>query len=116
MTEIALDVRDGVATVTLNGPATRNAMSRHSWDLLRVALKRCAADESARCVVVTGAGAAFCAGGDIREFVTDIELAERPDFEARVADLRRIVQAAELLHEMAKPTLAVIPGPAAGAG
>ena len=107
---------DGVAVVTLNRPAVRNAMTLRMWAKLRLMLLRYAADATVRCVVVTGAGEAFCAGGDVKEFVAKLDAPERVDMDARIADLRQLTESVRLLHEMPKPTLAVIPGPAAGAG
>jgi enoyl-CoA hydratase/carnithine racemase len=62
------EVVEGVATVTLNRPAKRNALSIAVRDLLSDALDRLAADESVKCVVLTGAGDVFCAGFDLSEF------------------------------------------------
>ena len=61
-------VADGVATVTLNRPEKRNALSVAVRDLVSDALDRLAADESVKCVVLTGAGEVFCAGFDLSEF------------------------------------------------
>lgn len=116
MTQTILDsVADGVAVVTLNRPAARNAMTWQMWAQLQRILERHADDANVRCVVITGAGEAFCAGGDVREFVAD-PAPEQADTATRVAELRRLSDSVRLLHEMPKPTLAVIPGPAAGAG
>jgi 2-(1,2-epoxy-1,2-dihydrophenyl)acetyl-CoA isomerase len=107
---------EGMAVVTLNRPAVRNAMTLQMWTQLRLMLQRYAADATVRCVVVTAAGDAFCAGGDVAEFVANLDAPERADEDSRVADLRQLSESVRLLHEMPKPTLAVIPGAAAGAG
>jgi Enoyl-CoA hydratase/carnithine racemase len=71
-------VEDGAATVTLNRPAKRNALSIAVRDLVSDALDRLAADESVRCVVLTGAGDVFCAGFDLAEFpVEDADFQKR---------------------------------------
>src|SRR2546430_9855629 len=69
---------DGVATVTLNRPEKRNALSIAVRDLVSDALDALAADENVKCVVLTGAGELFCAGFDLAEFrVEDAEFQKR---------------------------------------
>jgi enoyl-CoA hydratase/carnithine racemase len=71
-------VEAGVATVTLNRPEKRNALSIVVRDLVSDALDRLAADENVRCVVLTGAGDVFCAGFDLAEFrVEDADFQKR---------------------------------------
>ena len=75
---IVLPVEDGVATVTLNRPEKRNALSIAVRDLVSDALDTLAADERVKCVVLTGAGEVFCAGFDLAEFrVEDAEFQKR---------------------------------------
>ena len=110
---------DGVCTLTMNRPEARNAMSGPMMAALNEAVPRVAADPSVRCVVLTGADGAFCAGGDVKGFAADNKGggAARPvSLEERVHGLRQGMELSRQLHEMPKPTLAVIPGPAAGAG
>ena len=113
---------DGVATLTMNRPEARNALSGEMGAALTEALQRIAYDPKVRCVVLTGAGGAFCAGGDVKGFAADTgrggggNPTAGPNFEQRVAGLRRGMEMVKWLHEMPKPTLAVIPGAAAGAG
>jgi 2-(1,2-epoxy-1,2-dihydrophenyl)acetyl-CoA isomerase len=118
---------DGIATLTMNRPEARNALSGEMNAGLEEALRRLTYDPKVRVVVLTGAGAAFCAGGDVKGFAADTsrgasgggaDAGERrgPAIESRVAGLRRGMEMVKWLHEMPKPTLAVIPGPAAGAG
>ena len=105
---------DGVATLTMNRPERRNAMSRPMLDAMQDALVRLAADSGVGCVVLTGAGPAFCAGGDVKA------MAERADadktLEEKAQDLRARMEISRLLHEMPKPTIAKVRGAAAGAG
>ena len=63
--ELLARLEDGVVTLTLNRPESRNALSDTLSPALRRMLGRLAAMDDARCVVVTGSGAAFCAGGDV---------------------------------------------------
>ncbi|MFU8814722.1 MAG: enoyl-CoA hydratase [Pseudomonadales bacterium] len=113
------DFSDGVATLTMNRPEARNAMTGEMMAALDDAVRRLAADPAVRCVVLTGAGNAFCAGGDVKgQAKAASERAAGSSFsiEQRVQGLRAAMETARVLHEMPKPTLAVIPGAAAGAG
>jgi 2-(1,2-epoxy-1,2-dihydrophenyl)acetyl-CoA isomerase len=115
-------VEDGVATLTMNRPEARNALTGEMQAALSEALPRLAADRSVRCVVITGAGRAFCAGGDVKGFAADtsrgagVGSGSGPSVEQRIAGLRSGMEVVKWLHEAPKPTLAVIPGAAAGAG
>ena len=118
MTEELEESRNnGIATLTLNRPESRNALTPEMMVGLREALPRFAEDPTVRVVVLTGAGRAFCAGGDVKRFAS-VSSDSQPaaTFEERVHDLRSRMEISRLLYEMPKPTLAVIPGPAAGAG
>ena len=122
--ELLCELDDGVATVTLNKPAKRNALGDVLTPALRAVLL--ALEEDTRCgaVVITGAGRAFCAGGDVSGMgggsaKADPQAVERPKptAEDRVRTLIHKQETLTLrLHELAKPTLAALPGPAAGAG
>lgn len=115
--ELIETISNGVATLTLNRPDARNALTRNMMTALGEALPRLALDSSVRVVVITGAGRAFCAGGDVKGFAARAASGEQGEsFEAKVTDLRLRMETVRWLHEMPKPTLAVIPGPAAGAG
>ncbi len=111
-------VEDGVATLTMNRPEARNAMTGEMLEALTDALKRHGADRNIRAVVLTGNGDAFCAGGDVKGFAKSASSNTQSEFdlEDRVHNLRSGMEASRLIHEMPKPTIAVIPGPAAGAG
>ena len=106
-------VADGVATLTFNRPDRLNALSPQIMDGLLEALPRLAADASVGAVVLTGAGRAFCAGGDVKRMAE--ETVPR-NSEEDVARLRGRMEVSRLLHEMPKPTIAMVNGPAAGAG
>jgi len=103
----------GVATITFNRPARRNAITAAMFERLLPLLEALAADDAVGAVVLTGAGSAFSAGGDVGE-MADRDPAETPADATRT--LRRRMDAARLLHEMPKPTIAMMRGPAAGAG
>ena len=59
-------VRHGVATLTLNRPEARNALSAQLSPALQRMVAQCGADDSVRALLITGAGSAFCAGGDVK--------------------------------------------------
>ena len=106
-------VADGVATLTLNRPERLNALATPIMAGLLEALPRLVDDPAVGAVVLTGAGRGFCAGGDVKS------MTERPaetDIEHGVAELRARMEISRLLHEMPKPTIAMVNGPAAGAG
>lgn len=114
-TELLCHLRQGVAVVTLNRPDARNALSDRLTPALRQMIHRCAEDPWIGALLITGAGAAFCAGGDVKGMGGDD--VKRVSFEERVADLKhkqRTLTGA--LVALRKPTVAALPGPAAGAG
>ena len=116
-TDLLETIDGGIATLTMNRPEARNALSAAMFDGLSEALPRLAKDASVRLVVLTGAGAAFCSGGDVKGFARRAAgQASSASFDDKVTDLRDRMEVSRWLHEMPKPTLAVIPGPAAGAG
>ncbi len=110
-------IDDGIATLTMNRPESRNALTRDMVQAMHAALMRLSSDPSIRLLVLTGAARAFCSGGDVKGFAKAAAAGVPPmAFDQRVSDLRLRMEVSRLLHEMPKPTLAVIPGPAAGAG
>src|ERR1700730_6915551 len=114
-TELLCSIRDRVAVVTLNRPEARNALSDRLTPALRRMVRLCADDERIGALLITGAGAAFCAGGDVKN-MGDQSVGIAVPVEQKVADLRekqRTVTGA--LVGLRKPTIAALPGPAAGA-
>jgi 2-(1,2-epoxy-1,2-dihydrophenyl)acetyl-CoA isomerase len=114
--DLLAEVDDGVAVLTMNRPSRRNAMSEAMMAAMDRLLGEVEIDDSVGCVVLTGAGGAFCAGGDVKA------MAERTG--DRVSSMDAVVQRQRLrqratsgrLWRMPKPTIAAIGGPAAGAG
>lgn len=110
-----IDVRtsDAVTTITLNRPDKLNAFAGTMREDLLAALEAAEASGDCRCVVITGAGRAFSAGGDV-EFMHGLR--ERDD----VAGLRKLLDAGAAvitrIDSMSKPVIAAINGVAAGAG
>jgi 2-(1,2-epoxy-1,2-dihydrophenyl)acetyl-CoA isomerase len=114
-TDLLEQVKDGVAVLTLNRPDRLNAMSRPMLDALLEALPRLAEDPAVGVVVLTGAGRGFCAGGDVKAMAEGNELGGQ-SMEDRAQALRSRMETSRWLHEMPKPTIAMMRGPAAGAG
>src|SRR5947199_895336 len=114
--ELLCEIRDRVALITLNRPEARNALSDQLTPALRRMIRQCGDDSSVGVLLITGAGAAFCAGGDVKGMGSNVAKAKAP-IDERVADLRIKQRALTgALVGLRKPTLAVLPGPAAGAG
>ena len=108
-------LKDGVAVLTLNRPDRLNAMSPSMLDALLEALPRLAADPEVGVVVLTGAGRAFCAGGDVKAMAEGREFGGTT-LEDKAQALRSRMEVSRWLHEMPKPTIAMVRGAAAGAG
>jgi 2-(1,2-epoxy-1,2-dihydrophenyl)acetyl-CoA isomerase len=108
-------IKDGVAVLTMNRPERLNALSRAMLEALESALARLAADPALGAVVVTGAGKGFCAGGDVKAMAEGAEF-QAGSLEERAQQLRARMEVSRWLHEMPKPTIAMIRGAAAGAG
>ena len=106
---------DGVTLLTLNRPERLNAMSGPMLDALLEALPRLAEDPAVGVVVLTGAGRGFCAGGDVKAMAEGSEMAGTT-LEERAQGLRSRMEVSRWLHEMPKPTIAMVRGAAAGAG
>jgi len=116
MTQDLLEsVKNGVATLTLNRPDRLNAMSGAMLDALLDALSRLAEDGSVGVVIVTGAGRGFCAGGDVKAMAEGREFGG-DTLEEKAQELRAKMEVSRWLHEMPKPTIAMVRGAAAGAG
>lgn len=111
--ELIETVTDRVATLTLNRPDRLNALSSSIIDGLIEALPRLAANPEIAVVVLTGAGRGFCAGGDVKSMA---EGSSQMGVEDAVQRLRGRMEVSRLLHEIPKPTIAMVNGPAAGAG
>ncbi|BBZ36212.1 enoyl-CoA hydratase/isomerase family protein [Mycolicibacterium confluentis] len=116
---VLAQVVDGVGVVTLNRPHRRNALHTEIYEAVPRLLERFGADDGIGAVVITGAGGAFCAGGDVRDGGSarqvssgdpEAEVAARSDL---LTENARMVQ---LLHEIPKVTIAALPGAAVGAG
>lgn len=108
----------GVLTFTLNRPEARNAFSRPMIQALARLLEAAEFDTSVRCIVITGTGKAFCAGGDVKGMAAagDGTVGQRTIDEAIHQQRHSQRATCGRLFKMPKPTIAVLPGAAAGAG
>jgi 2-(1,2-epoxy-1,2-dihydrophenyl)acetyl-CoA isomerase len=104
---------DAIVVLTLNRPDRLNAIHTELAEALLASLRRAAADDAVRCVVLTGAGRAFCSGGDLK-LLAEVRQRNAPE------ELRRLLEAGHALIAeicaMPKPVVAAVNGPAAGAG
>src|SRR5438128_881986 len=116
MDEVLLEsLDDGLLTLTLNRPERRNALNPELGLRLVEAATRAATDPDVRAVLIKGAGGTFCVGGDVKAMAAG-GAGRNETLDRRFELLRQRMEVSRLLHEMRKPTLAMIAGSAAGAG
>ncbi len=112
--DLLAHVEDGIAVLTMNRPERRNALSAEMLDALGRILAECESDSSVAVVLLTGAGGAFCAGGDVKGMAAREGLSGGTlDIDTRIHRQRAT---SGRLYQMPKPTIAALPGAAAGAG
>ena len=110
--KVLFDVKDGIATITINVPKMSNPLDNDICAGITEAVQTCGADENIRVVVITGAGKNFCAGGDISLFKTYVDKGEGlPPSLVRSAGKMALA-----IRTCPKPVIAMINGAAAGAG
>lgn len=111
MSETVLyDVNNSTAVITLNRPKQLNSLTMELVESFIEALKKAAMDDNIRIVIITGAGRAFCAGGDLEFMNTLTTIQERRFFIEKVGDIVKNI------YNMPKPVIAMVNGVAAGAG
>ena len=106
---VRLEKEGAIAVLTLDRPDRLNAMADPMWDALHEHLGKIAADDGVRAVILTGAGRAFCSGGD----VTGMAKSDIVSGRVRSKTRHRAVQA---LHTLEKPVIAAVRGPVYGIG
>jgi 2-(1,2-epoxy-1,2-dihydrophenyl)acetyl-CoA isomerase len=106
---ILVEKKDGIAKITLNIPKKLNPLNLEMREELQDVFFKLQSDKPVKVVVITGAGRAFCAGGDI----STMEGVKAPAERDRVKNLQKI---AKLMVELEKPIIAAVNGPATGAG
>jgi enoyl-CoA hydratase/carnithine racemase len=107
------DVREGVARITLNRPERLNALTFEVYRELTETFAALQGEEAARVVVVTGAGRAFCSGGDVRDIIGELQARDARgllEFTRQTCALVRNIRA------LRKPVIASLNGTTAGAG
>jgi enoyl-CoA hydratase/carnithine racemase len=116
--ELLCVIRDRVAIITLNRPEVRNALSDTLTPALRGMIKACGENSAVGALLITGAGNAFCAGGNVKGMGAHRDKKKlEMSHDEKVADLQerqRLLTGA--LIAVRKPTIAALPGPAVGAG
>ncbi len=113
------ELLDGVLILTMNRPKAKNALTLEMLSAMNVLLGRAEANPKVKCVVLTGAGAAFCSGGDVKAFAKEAtgDAGEQVSTDAKIHNQRLSQRnTSGRLYSMPKPTMAVLPGAAAGAG
>lgn len=108
------ELKDGLLVLTMNRPERRNALNPELMNALHDAVAAAANDPAVRAVLLGGAGGHFCVGGDVKA-MNDAKGGDE-SVEERTRNLRDRMSVSQLLHDMPKPTIAVIEGSCAGAG
>ena len=114
MSDVLLEVADGVATVTFNRPEAMNSLDIATKQALLATLRQVADDPAVRCVVLTGTGRAFCVGQDLKEHVQLLQSGATDTLFSTVDEHYNPI--VTTLVGMEKPVLAAVNGVAAGAG
>ena len=116
--ELLCAIRDRVAIITLNRPQARNSLSDRLTPALRTMIRTCGENPNVGALLLTGAGTAFCSGGDVKGMGANRDPKKQAmSQEEKIADLQerqRLLTGA--LVSVRKPTIAALPGPAVGAG
>lgn len=114
---VLVDRDDGVVTLTLNDSERRNALSNQAqWDAVVDACDAVRSDPGVRCVILTGAGSAFCAGGNVKDMKDKAGIAGGSPYQIREGYRGGIQRIPLALYNLDVPTIAAVNGPAIGAG
>jgi 2-(1,2-epoxy-1,2-dihydrophenyl)acetyl-CoA isomerase len=111
--QILVTEDSGIVTITLNRPERLNSFIGHMRRDLGEALEEAGSDPDVHVIVLTGAGRAFCAGGDVNFMAELVERNDSEEFARLLGAARRVILA---IRHMTKPVIASINGPASGAG
>jgi len=125
MSDLLEKIENGVAVLTMNRPESLNALSGEMMANLSEAVPRLAEDPAVKVIVLTGAGRGFCAGGDVKGMANRNDGSSAnssgsntkgPTIEQKARALRKGMEVSRILYQCSKPTIAMMRGPAAGAG
>ena len=107
------EVREGVATITLNRPARLNALTFEVYRELTDTFAALQTEAAVRVVVITGAGRAFCSGGDVKDIIGELQ---GRDMEGLLEFTRMTCELIGNIRALRKPVIASLNGTTAGAG
>ena len=108
---------DGIVVLTLDNPDERNALSSQAqWEAVAAAVDRVQADPAARCLILTGAGSAFCAGGNVKDMKNRTGIAAGSPHQIRERYRNGIQRIPLAFQRLDVPAIAAVNGPAIGAG
>ena len=114
--QLLAQIDQNVGIITLNRPESRNALSDELTPALRTTIKEFDTNREVRSLLITGAGKAFCAGGDVKS-MSQGGIGPKLSREEAIEDLqRKQLTLTGALYNFTKPSIAALPGPAAGAG
>ena len=116
MADLEISTAHGVTVARLNRPEKKNALSEEMLDLLRDALQSANEDSQVGCFVITGAGDAFCSGGDLGRRSAESAAGEPTPFERRTRLQKVTHKVALAVEQFEKPLIAAVNGAAVGAG
>lgn len=116
MSDLEFTVKDGIATARLNRPAKKNALSEEMLRELARALRETQDDPAVRVFIITGAGDAFCSGGDLGRRAREGEGTQPTPLQRKNRLQQGTHRVALAIEEFDKPLIAAVNGPAAGAG
>jgi len=117
--QLLAHIHGDIGILTLNRPESKNALSDELTPALRKKISELNGDSRIRSLIITGAGDAFCAGGDIKSMNSDKDKVwtEKKPEEETISELQeKQITLTSALYNFSKPTIAVLPGAAAGAG
>lgn len=114
-TVVTYSLVEGTATISLNNPDRRNALSLRMFGELSDVLSEVQQDQDVRVVILTGTGESFCVGADLAAPPEQRSL-QGTDVDADIVRLRAATRVAEQLYRLPQPTIAAVNGPCAGAG
>lgn len=111
--EIISEINGNVLSLTLNRPEKKNALTRAMYSALTDALEKAGSDDAIRCVIIGAAGADFCAGNDIGDFVQGVAEFASPDVDIETLPVFRFLKALTFFQ---KPLICALQGQAVGVG